>query len=553
MQLAPFRHRIYRDIWIASLGSNFGGLIQSVGASWLMVSLHASPGVISLVQAATTLPIMLFALMAGAIADNADRRKVMLAAQLFLFLVSVALTVTAWFGALSPISLLAFTFLIGCGSAFNGPAWQSLVGEMVPRIEIPAAVALNSVGFNLARSVGPAIGGVIVASLGAVAAFAVNALSYIGLLAVLARWKPVIQPSPLPPERLASAMGAGIKYVMMSPNIGVVILRGAAFGVAGIAVQALLPVVARDLVQGGPLTFGILLGGFGLGAVGGALLGGELRQRSVPAEINIRIAFCGSAVCATAIGLSTSAWLSFPAMVVGGASWVLALSGFNASVQLSAPRWVVGRALALYQMATFGGMAFGSWMWGAVADGVGTGPALLGSAMALVAGGSIGFWLRVPDTADMNLDPRGWDEPMISLDIRPRSGPIVVTVEYVIRQEDVIAFLNAMSSRRRVRIRDGARNWTLLRDLTNPSLWIERYDTPTWQEYIRHNKRLTQADIAINQALRELHQGPELPKVRRLIERQTSVGAAIDLPMEQHLPTRLHEDRDTLRRADPHH
>ncbi len=552
MQLAPFRHRIYRDIWIASLASNFGGLIQSVGASWLMVSLHASPGVISLVQAATTLPIMLFALMAGAIADNADRRKVMLAAQLFLFFVSVALAVASFFGALSPISLLAFTFLIGCGSAFNGPAWQSLVGEMVPRTEIPSAVALNSVGFNLARSVGPAIGGVIVASFGASVAFAVNAVSYLGLLAVLGRWKPETQPSPLPPERLASAMGAGLKYVMMSPPIGVVILRGAAFGVAGIAVQALLPVVARDLVYGGPLTFGLLLGGFGIGAVGGAILGGELRQRSVPAEIIIRLAFCGSAASAAVIGLSPVATLSFAAMIVGGGSWVLALSGFNSSVQLSAPRWVVGRALALYQMATFGGMAFGSWMWGYAADHLGTGTALLGSAIALLGGAALGLRLRVPDTADMNLDPRGWDEPMISLDIRPRSGPIVVTIEYVIRQEDVIPFLNAMASRRRVRIRDGARNWTLLRDLSTPSVWIERYETPTWQEYIRHNKRLTQADIAITETLRALHQGDEPPRVRRLIERQTTVGAAMDLPMEQHLPTRVHEGRDALGRLDPH-
>ncbi len=552
MQLAPFRHRIYRDIWIASLVSNFGGLIQSVGASWLMVSLHASPGVISLVQAATTLPIMLFALMAGAIADNADRRKVMLSAQLFLFAVSVVLAVTSYFDALTPVSLLAFTFLIGCGTAFNGPAWQSLVGEMVPRTEIQAAVALNSVGFNLARSVGPAIGGAIVASLGAVAAFSVNAVSYIGLLVVLSKWKPATQPNPLPPELLASAMGAGLKYVMMSPPIGVVILRGAAFGVAGIAVQALLPVVARDLVQGGPLAFGLLLGGFGIGAVGGAFLGGELRQRSVPAEVIIRLAFCGSAFSAAVIGTSPFASLSFAAMLVGGGSWVLALSGFNASVQLSAPRWVVGRALALYQMATFGGMAFGSWMWGYVADHLGVGSALLGSAIALMGGAALGWRFRVPDTADMNLDPRGWDEPLISLDIRPRSGPIVVTIEYVIRQDDVIAFLNAMASRRRVRIRDGARNWTLLRDLSSPSIWIERYETPTWQEYIRHNKRLTQADIAISQTLRTLHQGAEPPRVRRLIERQTTIGAAMDLPMEDHLPTRVHEGRDTLGRSDPH-
>jgi MFS family permease len=552
VQLGPFRHRIFRDIWIASLVSNFGGLIQSVGASWLMVSLDASPSIVSLVQAATTLPIMLFSLVAGAIADNYDRRRVMFWSQAFLLAVSVALTLLSYGNWIGPGSLLAFTFLIGCGTAFNGPAWQSLVGDMVPRIEIPAAVALNSVGFNLARSVGPAIGGAIVGAFGVFAAFAANAVSYLGLLAVLARWKPERPPAPLPPERIASAMGAGLRYVLMSPRIGVVLLRGAAFGTAAIAVQALLPLVSRDLVGGGPLTFGILLGGFGLGAVGGAFLGGELRQRSIPGETIVRLAFLGSALGAAALGWSHALAVSLGAMVLAGGGWVLALATFNASVQLSTPRWVVGRALALYQMATFGGMALGSWLWGLAADHMGTGAALLGSAAMLVLGALIGLVLRMPDTVAMNLDPRGWDEPLIALDIRPRSGPIVVTIEYVIRAEDVIPFLNAMASRRRIRIRDGARNWTLLRDLVDPTLWIERYETPTWQDYVRHNSRLTQLDASVSEALRKLHQGREPPRVRRLIERQTSMGSAMDHTIELHQPTRHHQGRDALGRPTPH-
>jgi MFS family permease len=549
VQIGPFRHAIFRDIWLASLVSNFGGLIQSVGAAWLMVSLHASASVVTLVQAATTLPIMLLSLVAGAIADNYDRRRLMFGAQLFLLVVSVALALTSYSGLLDPILLLAFTFLIGCGTAFNGPAWQSLVGEMVPRSEIPAAVAMNSVGFNIARSVGPAIGGAVVAAFGAVAAFAANAFSYIGLLFVLARWRPAKNPSPLPPEQLTSAMAAGLRYVLMSPRIGVVLLRGAAFGSAAIAVQALLPLVARDLVRGGPVGYGVLLGGFGMGAVGGAFMGGELRRRSIPGEWIVRVAFAGAALGAFTLGFSHTMVLSLAAMVVAGASWVLALSSFNASVQLSAPRWVVGRALALYQMATFGGMTLGSWLWGLVADHGGTGVALYASAGALVAGACLGFAFRMPDTIEMNLDPRGWDEPMIALDIRPRSGPIVVTIQYVIRPEDVLEFLNAMASRRRIRIRDGARNWTLLRDLADPTLWVERYDTPTWQEYIRHNSRLTQSDAAVSETLRRLHQGAEPPRVRRLIERQTTLGASLDMTMEPHQPTRAHHGRDALGRT----
>lgn len=519
--LSPFRHRIFLAVWIASLASNFGGLIQSVGAAWLMTSIGASADLVALVQASTTLPIMLFSLMAGAIADNFDRRKLMLVSQLFLLAVSVALTLCTYFGLLTPWFLLAFTFLVGCGTAFNGPAWQSLVGEMVPRSDLPAAIALNSMGFNIARSVGPAIGGLIVAAVGASAAFAVNAVSYFGLIGVLALWRPVTPPRILPPEALGSAMAAGIRYVAMSPNIGVVLLRGAVFGLAAIAVQALMPLVARDLIHGGPLTYGFLLGAFGAGAVGGAFLSTRLRQ-ALSLEALVRLAFVSFAICAAVAGLSTLPLLTIAIMALGGASWVLALSSFNATVQLSSPRWVVGRALALYQMATFGGMAFGSWVWGAAAERFGTGEALLVSAAVLLAGAALGLRFALPEMQTLNLDPLNrWTEPDIAVDIRPRSGPVVITIEYVIREQDVVAFLTVMAERRRIRRRDGARHWTLLRDLEDPRVWVERYHSPTWLEYVRHNQRMTQADAVVGERLRALHQGPDRPRVRRMIERQT--------------------------------
>jgi MFS family permease len=518
--LSPFRHHIFRAIWVASLASNFGGLIQSVGAAWLMTSMSASADLVALVQASTTLPIMLFSLVAGAIADNFDRRRLMLASQIFLLCVSVALTLCTYFGLVTPWLLLAFTFLVGCGTAFNGPAWQSLVGEMVPRADLPAAIALNSMGFNIARSVGPAIGGMVVAALGAFAAFAVNAVSYVALIAVLARWRRPAPPRLLPPETLGTAMAAGIRYVAMSPNIGVVLLRGAVFGLAAVAVQALMPLIARDLIQGGPLTYGLLLGAFGVGAVGGAFLSTRLRH-VLSLEALVRLAFLSFAVCATTAGLSTFSVLTIPAMAIGGASWVLALSSFNATVQLSSPRWVVGRALALYQMATFGGMAFGSWIWGAAAERFGTADALLISAVVLVGGAALGLLLGLPELKSLNLDPLNrWSEPDIALDIRPRSGPIVITIEYAIREEDVVAFLSIMAERRRIRRRDGARHWTLLRDLENPEVWVERYHTPTWLEYVRHNQRMTQADAAVSERLRALHKAPGRPRVRRMIERQ---------------------------------
>jgi MFS family permease len=508
-------------IWVASLASNFGGLIQSVGAAWLMTSMGSSADLIALVQAATTLPIMLFSLFAGAIADNFDRRKLMLGAQLFLFAVSIALTATAWAGQMTPWVLLFFTFLVGCGTAFNNPAWQSLVGEMVPRAELPAAITLNSMGFNIARSIGPAIGGAIVASFGAVAAFATNAFSYIGLLVVLIRWRPAPQVRTLPPERLGPAMAAGVRYVAMSPNLLSVLLRSAVFGLTASSVQALMPLIARDLVGGGPLTFGLLLGAFGVGAVGGAVLSPRLR-RDISLEGLVRTAFLSFALCAALSGVSRLLPVTALAMAIGGASWVLALSSFNATVQLSSPRWVLGRALALYQMVTFGGMAFGSWGWGAAAEAYGTAAALYASAVLLVAGFALGRPYPLPESTSLNLEPLNrWSEPSVRVDMRPQSGPVVITIEFIIDPADIDAFLTVMAERRRIRRRDGARHWTLLRDLEDERIWVERYHTPTWLEYVRHNQRITQSDAAVSEALRALHRGADRPKVRRMLERQT--------------------------------
>jgi hypothetical protein len=248
----------------------------------------------------------------------------------------------------------------------------------------------------------------------------------------------------------------------------------------------------------------------------------------------VRIAFISFAVCAAVAGLSPFAFLTMVAMALGGASWVLALSSFNATVQLSSPRWVVGRALALYQMATFGGMAFGSWTWGVAAEQYGTADALLIAAGLLVAGAALGLWLPLPELKTLNLDPLNrWREPHLAVDLLPRSGPVVITIEYTIREADAADFLAVMAERRRIRRRDGARHWTLLRDLEHPEIWIERYHNPTWLDYVRHNQRITQADAAVGERLRALHQGPDRPRVRRMIERQTS-GLTSDLGHRVH-------------------
>jgi MFS family permease len=518
--LAPLAHETFRNIWLASIASNLGGLIQGVGAAWMMTSITTSENMVALVQASTTLPIMLFSLVAGALADNFDRKNVMLFAQAFMFSVSALLAAVAYLGWISPWLLLAFTFLLGCGTALNNPAWQASVGDMVPRDEVAGAVSLNSMGFNLTRSVGPAIGGAIVAFGGAAAAFAANAMSYIALIGALLHWKPARAANTLPREEIGPAIVAGMRYVSMSPNLIKVFVRSFIFGVSAVAILALLPVVARNNMGGGPLTYGLMLGGFGLGAVSAAYFNTLLRERLTSENI-IRLAFAGFAVSEATIGTTSSIFLIAPAVALAGACWVIALSLFNTIVQLSTPRWVVGRALSFYQTATFGGMAAGSWLWGSLAETYGTDAALL-TAAAIVAGGVlIGFLLPMPVFASLNLDPLDiFREPELHLDILPRSGPIAIHISYVIRDEDLNDFLALMMNRRRIRIRDGAQAWALMRDLENPNQWTETYHTPTWVDYVRHNKRRTKADAENYERLRALHQGPGAPEVRRMIERQ---------------------------------
>lgn len=519
--LSPFRFPVFRSVWFASTLSNLGGLIQSVGAAWMMTSIAESADMVALVQTSITLPIVLLSLFAGAMADNLDRRKVMLGAQIFMLIVSLGLSICAWSDVITPWLLLTFTFLIGCGSAFNGPAWQASVGDLVPRAHLPGAVALNSMGFNIARSVGPAIGGAIVAAAGAAAAFAVNVLSYIALIVVLARWRPPVHPQLLPRETLGVAVAAGIRYVAMSPNIRKVLVRSVVFGIGASSILALMPLVAKHLVAGGPLTYGSLLGSFGVGAVVGAFSSSRLRL-ALSSEVLVRVACTAFALAALVAGLSSHLFVTLSAMLIAGSAWVLTLSTFNVTVQLSTPRWVVARALAMYQVAAFGGLAAGSWLWGVISADEGVRGALFAAAAMLLICAAFGLWLPLAPARDLNLDPlRSWQAPTTAVPVEPRTGPVVITIEYEIREEDVLEFLAAMAERRRIRRRDGAMNWMLLRDLGNPRLWIERYTTPTWLEYIRHNNRITQEDAAIPQRLRELHQGPGHPVVRRMIERQT--------------------------------
>ena len=532
---APLGVPVFRRIWLASIVSNFGGLVQAVGAAWMMTLISQSDALVALVQASTALPVMVFSLIAGAVADSFDRRRVMLAAQFFMVGVSVALTVFAYMGWLNAWLLLSFTFLIGCGMAFNNPAWQASVRDFVGKDLLPGAVLLNGVGFNVTRSVAPAIGGTIVAVAGASAAFLVNALSYIGLIFAVWTWQGAGNGEEKRREPLRSAIGSGIRYVALSPNLMRIYLRGFVFGLTAVIVLALLPLIARDMLEGDSLTFGLLLGAFGAGAVVGGLTSARI-SRSLTDEAMVRSAFLGFAISAT--GISFSSWLPLTmlAVALGGACWVLALALFNTSVQLSAPRWVVGRTLSFHQMFIFGGMALGSWLWGSVLEASTIRLALQIAAASMLLGIAVGFRWPVPDRAEHDLEPLDrWQEPPVGLDILPRSGPVSVAVEYLIHQSDVAAFKALMYERRRIRRRDGARQWTLLRNLEQVDQWIERFELPTWADYVRFHARTTQEDGKVGERIRALHRGPGRPQVRRMLVRdpagrreQAVFGAPLD-------------------------
>lgn len=539
---SPFSIPLFKRIWVANIASQFGGLIQSVGAAWLMVQLGGSETQIALVQASVTLPIMILSLLSGAIADNFPRRTVMLLSQIYMFFVSAVLCVFAFMGGLSPWLLLTFTFLLGCGTALNAPSWQATVGDIVPRQTIAAAVAMNSLGFNIARTAGPALGGAIVAAAGAAAAFAVNVLSYLGIIYVLLAWKPEKPQKPALKEDLRTAIGAGVRYVSMSPPIRQVMARAALFGIAASAALSLLPLVAQDLVGGGAVTFGILSGAFGIGAVIGALSNARLRRRFT-AESILRMTISMIIVGVVIVALSRVLPLTVLGLVICGSGWLLSMATMNVTVQMAAPRWVVGRALSLYQMAVFGAMAVGSWITGQLAETFGVSPALLTMAAVQSLSLAAGLFLRLPQVEEMNLDLTGrWRQPDMQVAVEPRSGPVHVSVKYRILESDIPRFMAAMNERRRIHLRDGARAWSLVRDLGDAEIWLEQYSFARWLDYVLHNERRTHADDVSINIVRSLHQGSWPPEVHRMLERQvTSVTFDPDLASPTSSdPTRPH-------------
>ncbi len=392
--LSPLRYRIFLLILMGSLLSNFGNAIQSVGAAWAMTAAHQPADIVALVQSATNLPIMLLALPAGAWADMFDKRLVMLAAQCAMFLLSAGLALLVFMGIESPLVVIGLTALLACGVACFNPALAASIGGIVPRAELAAAVALNILAFNVARSLGPALGGGIVALGGAEAAFVANALSYLAVIVILWRWRPQ-ERAPAERRPLGAVIAEGFRFAMGSREVRAILLRAVTFTATGSAAWALMPLVAADLLHEGSVTFGLLLGALGLGAVIGAASATWFRTR-FSAEAIIRAAGIIYGLGCVGVSLAPPLPVMLALLVLSGAGWVQALSGFSVAGQLWSPRPIVGRITAMVSSLTFGGIALGSWLWGHFAEGHGVAAALLFSGLGMIVLPVIGLLVAMP-------------------------------------------------------------------------------------------------------------------------------------------------------------
>lgn len=491
----PLRIGVFRAMWIAVLVSNIGTWMQTVGAQWLLVHLPHAAILVALVQAADNIPDVLFGLVGGALADVFDRRRLLIAVQLSMACISGALTVLTFAGQMPPALLLAFTFALGCSSVFTNPAYQSIVPQLVPRDQLRSASALGSISVNLARLIGPAFAGLLIARAGVTAVFALNALTYLFFAVVVATWRPAAGTAPELPERFISAIRAGGRYILNAPVVQRILLRAALFLVPATVLWALLPLVATQQLHLGADGYGVLLGAVGAGAVAGALILPRFRAR-ISANLLVGAASVIYALVLVLVVVVPNTILVVIVLLPAGAAWIAVLSDINAELQLFLPAWVRGRGISVYQMVLFGAQAAGAVAWGAIAEPLGVrvtfflaGAALLGTAATLR------FWPFI-ETAGMDRRTRPyWPEPELVFDAAPDSGPVVVKSVYTIAPEKEQEFLDAMKGVRLSRLRTGATQWGLFRDGEVPHSFVEMYVVPSWDEHLRqHRFRITGTD-----------------------------------------------------------
>lgn len=510
---APLRRPTFRILWLAQAGSNVGTWMQTVAAQWILVG-HG-PTLVSLVQTASMVPTLFLALPAGVLADTVDRRRLLYVTMTLTAGVVALLAVITASGAIRPGVLLAFTFVVGCGAALTGPAWQAVQPELVPREEIPEAAGLGSVAINAARAVGPALGGFLVAWVGPALVFAINAASFLGIAAAVFRWRRPRR-NGHDPERMWPAMRSGLRYVQSAPGVRRVMLRSALFAVPASGLWALLPVTAREHFHLSSSGYGLLLGVLGVGAIAGVAVLPRLRTRL---STNAVLALSSLAY---AIGVIAAAYLSLGAAIVllalAGAAWIGTLSSLNSAMQLTVAGWVRARGMAVYLLVFIGSQAVGSFGWGLLAQAVGTASTLAVTAgLLVVVAVSVRFVPLLAGTGTLDRTPAlDWPTPTLVFDPDPSDGPVLVTTAYRVSAENLTAFVAAMGAVGRSRRRTGASRWRLYQDGSDPERLVEFFVVPSWGEHLRqHRERWTGADRSFHEAAMALTTGP--PVVEHLL------------------------------------
>ncbi|MFA1625507.1 MFS transporter [Rhizobium mongolense] len=513
---APLRQPVFAVLWAATVLGNTGSFMRDVASSWLMTDLSAAPAAVAMVQAAGTLPIFLLAIPAGVLSDILDRRKFLIAVQILLASVSLTLMALAHTGLLTISSLIGLTFLGGIGAALMGPTWQAVVPELVPREDVKSAVALNSLGINIARSIGPAAGGLLLAAFGAAVTYGVDVATYVLVIAALIWWPRAKDANDALSEGFFGAFRAGLRYTRASPTLHVVLLRATIFFAFASAVWALLPLVARQLLGGDASFYGILLGAVGAGAIGGALVMPRLRQRFDADGLLLGSALVTALVMA-ALSLAPPQWLAVVILLFLGAAWITALTTLNGAAQAILPNWVRGRGLAVYLTVFNGAMTAGSLGWGAVGEVAGVSGTLVIGAGGLLVAGLIMHRIKLP-SGDADLVPSNhWPEPLVAEPVPHDRGPVLILIEYNVEKHHRTAFLHALDKMSHERRRDGAYGWGVTEDSADPQKIVEWFMVESWAEHLRQHKRVSNADADLQGQMLAYHSGTDKPVVRHFL------------------------------------
>ncbi|MEM6896217.1 MAG: MFS transporter [Pseudomonadota bacterium] len=513
----PFGYSAFALLWSATLISNIGTWMHEVGAGWLMTTLNSSPAVVTLVQAATTLPVFLFALFAGALADRLDKRRMLITINLLLTAVVTLLAALVWLEQMTPLLLILFTLVIGTGAAFMAPAWQAIVPQLVPRNALKPAIALNSMGINISRAIGPALAGVLIATVGLAAPFALNAASHVVIVVALLFWRPAPQPIRARTGSILSDMATGLRHVRHNAAMKATAIRAAAFFLFASAYWSLLPLIARGAEGGGSELYGILMALIGAGAVVGALLLPRLQQRAT-SDLTVQIGTGGTLFALLVLAVLPQAEALMLAAFLGGLSWIAVLTSFNVSAQTALPDWVRARGLAVFLMVFFGSMALGSVIWGQAAQATSIPAALIIAAVGLLLGALSTRRFQIGLGENMDLTPTDiWPAAPVLASGQSSDQAALVMIEYEVSDTDRAAFQEAALVLSRERLRDGATRWDIYESVERPGTWVETFHLPSWAEHLEQHKRVTQFDAEAIERLRSFDTRSTGPVVRHFL------------------------------------